>query len=80
MSDINRINDEELLKVAGGRQSDLQVAYDVIDGRYGNGQDRVNRLRAAGYDPAYIQSIVNAILKQQDANQRLGFTRDPYLG
>ena len=80
MSDINRINDEELLKVAGGRQSDLQVAYDVIDGRYGNGQDRVNRLRAAGYDPVYIQSIVNAILKQQDANQRLGFTRDPYLG
>ena len=80
MSDINKINDDELLKVAGGRQSDLQVAYDVIDGRYGNGQDRINRLRAAGYDPAYIQSIVNAILKQQDANQRLGFTRDPYLG
>ena len=80
MSDINRINGDELLKVAGGRQSDLQVAYDVIDGRYGNGQDRINRLRAAGYDAAYIQSIVNAILKQQDANQRLGFTRDPYLG
>ena len=80
MSDINRINDDELLKVAGGRQSDLQVAYDVIDGRYGNGQDRINRLRAAGYDPTYIQQIVNAILKQQDQNHRLGFTRDPYLG
>ena len=63
MSDINKINDDELLKVAGGRQSDLQVAYDVIDGRYGNGQDRINRLRAAGYDAAYIQSIVNAILR-----------------
>ena len=79
MSDINRINDDELLKVAGGRQSDLQVAYDVIDGRYGNGQDRVNRLRAAGYDPAYIQSIVNAILKQQRP-QNPWSGRDPYLG
>ena len=80
MSDINKINDDELLKVAGGRQSDIQVAYDVIDGRYGNGQDRINRLRAACYDPASIQQLVNFILKQQDQNQRLGFTRDPYLG
>lgn len=80
MSDMNKIVDDELLQVAGGRQTDLQVAYDVIDGRYGNGQDRINRLRAAGYDPAYVQQIVNAILKQQDQNQRLGFTRDPYLG
>ena len=80
MSDINKIVDDELLQVAGGRQTDLQIAYDVIDGRYGNGQDRINRLRAAGYDPAYVQQIVNAILKQQDQNQRLGFTRDPYLG
>ena len=80
MSDMNKIVDDELLQVAGGRQTDLQIAYDVIDGRYGNGQDRINRLRAAGYDPAYVQQIVNAILKQQDQNQRLGFTRDPYLG
>ena len=80
MSDIEKLMDDELLGVAGGVKSDIEVAYDVIEGKWGNGQDRINRLRAAGYDAAYIQSIVNAILKQQDANQRLGFTRDPYLG
>ncbi|UNT94277.1 hypothetical protein [Allobaculum sp. Allo2] len=29
----------------------------------GNGQDRVNRLKNAGYDPASVQTRVNEILK-----------------
>lgn len=77
MSDMNKIMDDDLRNVAGGRQSDIQVAYDVMDGKYGNGQDRINRLRAAGYDPTAIQQVVNYLLKQQ--NQRPGY-RDPYLG
>ncbi len=78
MSEMKKILDDELLQVAGGRQSDIQVAYDVIDGRYGNGQDRINRLRAAGYDPTAVQQIVNYLLKQQDLNRRNSY-RDPYL-
>lgn len=74
---MNKIMDDELLNVAGGRQSDIQVAYDVIDGRYGNGQDRINRLRAAGYDPYAIQQIVNYILSQPKYTT---YYRDPYLG
>ena len=77
MSEMKKILDDELLQVAGGRQSDIQVAYDVIDGRYGNGQDRINRLRAAGYDPYSIQQIVNYILSQPKYNT---YYRDPYLG
>lgn len=79
MSEMKKILDDELLQVAGGRQSDIQVAYDVIDGRYGNGQDRINRLRAAGYDPYSIQQLVNYILKQQNQNPYWP-GRDPYLG
>ena len=79
MSEMKKILDDELLQVTGGRQSDIQVAYDVIDGRYGNGQDRINRLRAAGYDPTAVQQIVNYLLKQQDLNRRNSY-RDPYLG
>lgn len=41
------------------RKSDEQVAQEVIAGQWGNGQDRVNRLNAAGYDASTIQSIVN---------------------
>ena len=79
MSDIERLMDDELLGVAGGVKSDIEVAYDVIDGRWGNGQDRINRLRAAGYDPQAIQSIVNYLLKQPQRYNIPNY-RDPYLG
>ena len=79
MSDIEKLMDDELLGVAGGVKSDIEVAYDVIDGKWGNGQDRINRLRAAGYDPYAIQSIVNYLLKQPQRYNIPGY-RDPYLG
>ena len=34
----------------------------VLRGNYGNGTDRENRLRAAGYDPSAVQAAVNARL------------------
>jgi hypothetical protein len=81
MSDIEKLMEEELLQVAGGQKSDIQVAYEVIDGKYGNGQDRIKRLRAAGFDPNVIQPIVNHILEQQQQNQNQRWAkRDPYLG
>ncbi len=79
MSDFERLMDDDLLSVAGGVKTDIEVAYDVIDGKYGNGQDRINRLRAAGYDPQTIQSIVNYLLKQPKRYNIPGY-RDPYLG
>lgn len=41
----------------------IAVARDVIAGKYGNGEDRVRRLRAAGWIPAEIQMLVNTIIK-----------------
>lgn len=41
------------------KKSDDEIASEVIAGKWGNGDDRTNRLRAAGYDPSAIQSIVN---------------------
>lgn len=39
------------------------VAQEVIDGKWGNDPERSERLRAAGYDAAAVQSIVNALCK-----------------
>ena len=39
-----------------------EVANDVIRGEWGNGSDRINRLKAAGYDPSAVQDAVNSIL------------------
>ena len=44
------------------RKSNEQIAQEVINGAWGNGQDRKNRLTAAGYDAAAIQKIGNAKL------------------
>lgn len=47
---------------APARKSDEQLADEVIAGRWGNGDDRRNRLTQAGYDPDAVQAIVNAKL------------------
>lgn len=39
------------------------VAHEVIRGVWGNGLQRKNRLRLAGYDPDKVQARVNEILK-----------------
>ncbi len=44
---------------APARKSNDQIAQEVINGKWGNGADRANRLRAAGYDVNVIQNIVN---------------------
>ena len=64
-------------KVLGNRYNEVQkaintklnvmkdvtaVAKEVIQGKWGNGDDRVKRLRAAGYDSASVQKEVNRLL------------------
>jgi GH25 family lysozyme M1 (1,4-beta-N-acetylmuramidase) len=39
------------------------VVHEVIAGRWGNGQERIDRLKAAGYDPDKIQKRVNELMK-----------------
>lgn len=39
-----------------------EVAKEVIAGKWGNGQDRFNKLNAAGYDSNAVQNRVNEIL------------------
>ena len=38
------------------------VAHEIIIGKWGNGQERIDRLKAAGYDPDKIQKRVNEIM------------------
>lgn len=39
-----------------------KVAHEVLDGKWGNGEERKTRLTAAGYDYKEVQQMVNAIL------------------
>ena len=40
-----------------------ELAKEVINGKWGNGQDRKNRLTNAGYDYNAVQRRVNELLK-----------------
>ena len=41
----------------------IGVAIEVLYGVYGNGQERIEKLNAAGYDADKVQSCVNDIVK-----------------
>ena len=45
------------------KKSVAQVAKEVINGEWGNGQDRRDRLESAGYNYAEVQKKVNELLK-----------------
>lgn len=51
-------------KKAATKKSASSIAQEVIDGKWGNGDARVKKLRAAGYDPAAVQAKVNELLKK----------------
>nr|DAK91591.1 MAG TPA: peptidoglycan hydrolase [Caudoviricetes sp.] len=45
------------------KKSVTEIAKEVIAGKWGNGDDRVKRLTAAGYDAKAVQKEVNRLLK-----------------
>ena len=44
------------------KKSNQEIAKEVVAGKWGAGQDRINRLKAAGYNPTTIQKLVNQLL------------------
>lgn len=44
------------------KKSITEIAKEVIRGNWGNGSERVQRLKAAGYDPNEVQKKVNELL------------------
>ena len=60
--DTSKVNDkEELNKI---KKSITEVAREVLDGKWGNGDERRDRLKNAGYDYKIIQDEVNKILNE----------------
>ena len=49
-------------QITSNLKSILEVAQEVINGQWGNGDDRKNRLTSAGYNYNEVQSKVNELL------------------
>lgn len=56
---VNELLGQKAAPAAPAKKSNDVIAQEVINGKWGNGDDRINRLKAAGYDPATIQALVN---------------------
>lgn len=50
------------------KKSNDTIAQEVIDGMWGNGDDRRNRLTTAGYDYSVIQNLVNLKVANKKSN------------
>ena len=74
MSEVNKnlenLGDEQLGTVAGGMSAEYLAALDVMDGKYGNGEDRRRRLTAAGFNYDAVQHLVNGLAKGYDSVAR----------
>lgn len=65
--DAGLIQEKVNLALQGSQINDIKtmdvVAYEVIQGDWGNGEERKERLEAAGYDYDAVQQRVNEILE-----------------
>lgn len=50
--------------VSSNKKTNEEVAKEVLDGKWGNGADRKNKLTQAGYNYSEIQAIVNQLVRK----------------
>ena len=64
--EVNRLlNDNHAATGAKGVKTYKQLAYEVMNGRWGNGDRRRQKLEAAGYDYEHVQREVNLLVAAQ---------------
>lgn len=59
---INKINPDTPTPDTPSHKTNEEIAKEVIDGKWGNGDERKRKLTNAGYDYNVIQKIVNSLL------------------
>lgn len=81
-TDLNIMYDDMLnenIETTNPLKSVTQIAQEVIAGKWGNGEDRKNKLTVSGYNYDKVQAKVNELLKNSSLNEttytvRLGDT------
>jgi hypothetical protein len=66
LNNVDRLADAELGEVVGGATRNYLAAVDVMNGKYGNGEERKQRLQAAGYNYWEVQHLVNGLAQGYD--------------
>lgn len=74
--DMNYLYNEDIIKEsssisASDKKSIDEIAQEVIDGKWGNGDTRKSKLEKAGYNYDTVQNRVNEILKEKDSKKSI---------
>ena len=74
--DVNYLYNENIIKESGSvdtsdKKSTDEIAQEVIDGKWSNGDTRKSKLEKAGYDYNEIQNRVNEILSEQSKKKSI---------
>lgn len=59
-----------IVKYADETKSDVEIAEEVVAGKWGNGEERQLKLERAGYDYDNIQKIVNRLVVKKPKRRR----------
>lgn len=62
--DVSRVWSAKLPKSAS-KKTVTEIAREVIDGKWGNGEERIEALKNAGHDPDAVQKKVNELLAEK---------------
>ena len=54
------------------QKTNYQIACEVLDGKWGNGPERRERLEKAGYNYSAVQCIVNALVNDRNREAAQG--------
>ena len=61
-------------------KTEVDIANEVIDGKWGIGKDRETRIRKAGYDYNAVQGMVNQIVKTGKPIKQFVIDTSEYCG
>lgn len=82
--DMNYLYNEDIIKESGADTSDKktidELAEEVIDGKWGDGEDRKSKLEKAGYDYDAVQDRVNEILSKDNKKSVTEVAKDVING
>ena len=62
------------------QKTDVEIANEVLDGKWGIGKEREKLLTEAGYDYNIIQGLVNHIVKNGAPIKEISISKSKYSG
>lgn len=63
VSRVSKAKEPKIEPKTTNKKTVEEIAQEVIRGKWGVGQERAKKLKAAGYDPVQVQRVVNVLMR-----------------